>query len=163
MGDGITAGTGGCLILALHGRQRCHGDGCLCPAQLPAGTFFAIANRLSDRMAVGFSVDSPHGLSIEWKDHTWDIDLGASGKADMVKTSQLTVIRLGPSAAWKVSDSWSIGARCSPSTSTPSMKTISPHFGLTAHPQVTPRTRYRDENFAFGLALHNADQYKTER
>lgn len=77
----------------------------------PLVPFFAVANRRSERMAIGFSVDSPHGLSSEWKDHTWDVDLGGFGSADMVKLSRLTVLRFGPSAAWRVDKRWSIGAR----------------------------------------------------
>ncbi|MBI3574612.1 MAG: outer membrane protein transport protein [Gammaproteobacteria bacterium] len=77
----------------------------------PLVPFFAIANRWSERVTIGFSVDSPHGLSSEWKDHTWDVDLGSLGSGDMVKLSQLTVLRFGPTAAWRVDERWSVGAR----------------------------------------------------
>ena len=77
----------------------------------PLVPFFAIANRWSEHVTIGFSIDSPHGLSSEWKDHTWDVDLGSLGSGDMVKLSQLTVLRFGPTAAWRVDERWSVGAR----------------------------------------------------
>ena len=77
----------------------------------PLVPFFAVANRWSERVTIGFSVDSPHGLSSEWKDRTWDVDLGGFGSADMVKLSRLTVLRFGPSVAWRVDERWSVGAR----------------------------------------------------
>ena len=77
----------------------------------PLVPFFAIANRWSERVVVGFSVDTPHGLSSEWKDHTWEVSLGSLGSADMVKLAQLTVIRFGPSVAWQTSENWSTGVR----------------------------------------------------
>ena len=64
-----------------------------------------------ERVVVGFSVDTPHGLSSEWKDHTWEVSLGSFGSADMVKLAQLTVIRFGPSVAWQTSENWSAGVR----------------------------------------------------
>lgn len=77
----------------------------------PLVPFFAVANRWSERVVVGFSVDTPHGLSSEWKDHTWEVSLGGFGSADMVKLAQLTVIRFGPSVAWQSSENWSTGVR----------------------------------------------------
>src|SRR3989344_4745392 len=77
----------------------------------PLVPFFAVANRWSERVVVGFSVDTPHGLSSEWKDHTWEVSLGSLGSADMVKLAQLTVIRFGPSVAWQTSENLSTGVR----------------------------------------------------
>lgn len=51
----------------------------------PLVPYFAIAVPYTERVTLGFAVDSPHGLSTEWKDHTWDVNLGSLGKADMVK------------------------------------------------------------------------------
>ncbi len=77
----------------------------------PLVPYFAIAAPYTERMTLGFAVDTPHGLSTEWKDHTWDVNLGSLGSADMVKLAQLSVWRLGPAAAWRLNDGWSVGAR----------------------------------------------------
>lgn len=77
----------------------------------PLVPYFAIAVPYTERLTLGFAVDSPHGLSTEWKDHTWDVDLGSLGSADMVKLVQLTVLRFGPTAAWRLDGGWSVGAR----------------------------------------------------
>lgn len=77
----------------------------------PLVPYFAVAVPYTERMTLGFAVDSPHGLSTEWKDHTWDVNLGGLGSADMVKLAQLTVLRFGPTAAWRLDEGWSVGAR----------------------------------------------------
>jgi long-chain fatty acid transport protein len=77
----------------------------------PLVPYFAIAVPYTERVTLGFAVDSPHGLSTEWKDHTWDVNLGSFGSADMVKRVQLTVLRFGPTLAWRRDDDWSVGAR----------------------------------------------------
>ena len=77
----------------------------------PLVPYFAVAVPYTERMTLGFAVDSPHGLSTEWKDHTWDVNLGGFGSADMVKLAQLTVLRFGPTAAWRLDGGWSAGAR----------------------------------------------------
>ena len=59
----------------------------------PLVPYAALAVPYSERVTLGFAVDSPHGLSTEWKDHTWDVNLGSLGSADMVKLAQLTVRR----------------------------------------------------------------------
>ncbi len=77
----------------------------------PLVPFFAIAQKYSDRTTVGFAVNSPHGLGVEWKDHTWDLNLGGLGSADLAKKAELTVLRFGPSAALKINNTWSAGIR----------------------------------------------------
>ena len=75
--------------------------------------YLAFTHRLSEQITVGFSVDSPHGLSVEWPDHTWDIDLSGFGlpPADLVSKAELTVIRLGPALAIKTNGRWRFGGR----------------------------------------------------
>lgn len=77
----------------------------------PVVPYFAVAVPYTERMTLGFAVDSPHGLSTEWKDHTWDVSLGSLGNGDMAKLSQLTVLRFGPTATWRLDDGWSAGVR----------------------------------------------------
>jgi len=77
----------------------------------PLVPYFAVAVPYTERLTLGFGVDSPHGLSTEWKDHTWDVNLGGFGSADMVKRVKLTVVRVGPTAAWRLDGGWSAGAR----------------------------------------------------
>lgn len=77
----------------------------------PVVPYFAIAVPYTERITLGFAVDSPHGLSVEWKDRTWEVNLGSLGSADMVKLVRLTVLRFGPTAAWRLNGGWSVGAR----------------------------------------------------
>jgi len=129
----------------------------------PLVPFFAIANRWSEHVTIGFSIDTPHGLSSEWKDHTWDVDLGSLGSGDMVKLSQLTVLRFGPTVAWRVDEHWSTGARLFAqyveaidendiATLRADGTTAGLHLGV----------RYRTSDFIFGAAYATPTNTKIE-
>src|SRR3989344_3701585 len=129
----------------------------------PLVPFFAIANRWSEHVTIGFSIDTPHGLSSEWKDHTWDVDLGSLGSGDMVKLSQLTVLRFGPTVAWRVDEHWSTGARLFAhyveaidendiATVRADGTTAGLHLGV----------RYRTSDFIFGAAYATPTNTKIE-
>jgi long-subunit fatty acid transport protein len=78
----------------------------------PLLTYAALSRRYSERVTLGFAVDTPHGLNIEWDDHTWDRNFGAPyGAADTAKKAGLTVWRFGPALAVKLDDAWSAGVR----------------------------------------------------
>ncbi|MFP5350798.1 MAG: OmpP1/FadL family transporter, partial [Gammaproteobacteria bacterium] len=77
----------------------------------PIIPYAAFAHRRSDRMVIGFSLEASHGLSSEWPDHTFDLNLGPAGTADLAQTAELQVLRFGPALALKVNDQWSFGAR----------------------------------------------------
>jgi long-chain fatty acid transport protein len=77
----------------------------------PVVPFAAVSHAYSPDLTLGLALDSPHGLSVEWKDHTWDLNLGAAGRADLAQKAELTVARFGPAAAFKLNDAWSLGAR----------------------------------------------------
>lgn len=73
--------------------------------------YAAISHPWSEKIVVGFSFESPHGLSSEWPDHTFDLNLGPFGTADLARSAELQVVRLGPAAAIKLNERWAIGAR----------------------------------------------------
>lgn len=77
----------------------------------PVIPYVASLHPWSEAVTVGFSLESPHGLSTEWPDHTFDLNLGPFGTADLAQKSELRVIRLGPAAAMKLNDRWAIGGR----------------------------------------------------
>lgn len=77
----------------------------------PIIPYAAFAHRWSDRMVIGFSLEASHGLSSEWPDHTFDLNLGPAGTADLAQSAELQVLRFGPALALKVNDQWSFGAR----------------------------------------------------
>jgi len=98
-------------------RPSSAGSGAAAPGGYRAKTGYpvipavAVSHRVSSRLGIGFSADSPYGDSIEWPDHTWDVNLGPFGTADIAKRAELSVLRFGPSMAIKVADRWSFGVR----------------------------------------------------
>lgn len=72
----------------------------------PFVPYAAFSGALSERLAWGFAIDAPHGLGIEWPDHTWDV-VGS----DLYRESDLTVLRVGPALAWSPTERLSVGAR----------------------------------------------------
>jgi long-chain fatty acid transport protein len=56
-------------------------------------------------------VESPHGLGLEWADHTFDRNLGPYGSADTAKKAEQTIVRAGPAVAWKLNERWRAGVR----------------------------------------------------
>lgn len=119
----------------------------------PLVPYAALAVPYSERVTLGFAVDSPHGLSTEWKDHTWDVNLGSLGSADMVKLAQLTVRRFGPAAAWRLDGGWSVGARAFAqyvdAVDENDIATLRAS-GISAGLQLG--ARYRGPDFIFGMA-----------
>lgn len=119
----------------------------------PVVPYFAIATPYTGNVTLGFAVDSPHGLSTEWKDHTWDVNLGGLGSADMVKLVQLTVLRFGPTVAWRLNDGWRVGARAFgqyvEAIDENDIATLRAH-GLSAGLHLG--VRYRAPDFIFGAA-----------
>ncbi len=77
----------------------------------PVIPYAALTYKYSDRATIGVSLESPHGLSSEWPDHSFDLDLGPFGTADLAKKAELTVIRIGPAIGFRVDDHWNIGTR----------------------------------------------------
>lgn len=75
--------------------------------------YVALSHRYSESVTLGFAVDTPHGLNIEWDDHTWERNFGVSGisNADTAKKAVLSVWRFGPALAVKLDDAWSAGLR----------------------------------------------------
>ena len=129
----------------------------------PLIPYAAIAAPYTERLTLGFAVDSPHGIAIEWKDHTWDVNLGSLGSADMVKLAQLTVLRFGPAAAWRLDGGWSVGARVFAqyveAIDENDIATLRAH-GTSAGLQLG--ARYRDADFAFGIAYTTPTNTKVE-
>lgn len=79
--------------------------------QRPVVPFAAFTFARSDRRAFGFSVESPHGLTVEWPDGAFDVNLGALGTADLVQKAELTSLRFGPAAAFALNKRWHFGVR----------------------------------------------------
>ncbi len=71
----------------------------------------AVSRQFSPRLSAGLSADLPYGDTIEWPDHTWDINVGPFGTADIAKKAELRVLRIGPAIAFKADRQWSLGAR----------------------------------------------------
>jgi long-chain fatty acid transport protein len=71
----------------------------------------AFAWRYAENIALGLSLESPHGLDTEWPDHTWDRNLGAFGSADIAHRAELSTARLGFAAALRANENWSTGLR----------------------------------------------------
>ncbi len=129
----------------------------------PLIPYAAIAVPYTERLTLGFAIDSPHGLAVEWKDHTWDVNLGALGSADMVKLAQLTVLRFGPAAAWRLDGGWSIGTRLFAqyveAIDENDIATLRAH-GTSAGLQLG--ARYRTPDFAFGISYTTPTNTKVE-
>ena len=119
----------------------------------PLVPFFAITQRYSDRTTIGFAVNSPHGLGVEWKDHTWDLNLGALGTADLVKKAELKVLRFGPAASLKINNAWNAGIRLFAqyidARDESDISTVEAD-GFTVGTQIG--VRYRAPDFIFGAA-----------
>jgi len=77
----------------------------------PLVPYAAFASRYSERTTVGMSVESPHGLGNEWRDHSFDLNLGPFGTADLAKKAELKVIRIGPALGLRIDDSAGVGIR----------------------------------------------------
>lgn len=77
----------------------------------PIIPYAAFAQRWSENMVVGFSFEAPHGLSSEWPDHSFDLNLGPFGAADLAQLAELRVVRFGPAIALNMNERWSFGAR----------------------------------------------------
>lgn len=73
--------------------------------------YAAIASAWSDKVAVGFSLDVPYGISSEWPDRTFDVGLGPLGTADIAQKAELTALRLGPALSVKLDDRLAVGGR----------------------------------------------------
>lgn len=73
--------------------------------------YAALAQRWSETLAIGFSIEAPHGLGVDWPDHTFDLSLGPSGTADLAQMTELHVLRFGPAVAAQINPRWAVGAR----------------------------------------------------
>lgn len=76
----------------------------------PIVPYAAVARWWSAHVAVGFSVELPHGLGNEWPDRSfeWVTPLGA---VDIAQMAELQVVRFGPAVALKLDERWAIGGR----------------------------------------------------
>lgn len=79
--------------------------------EYPIIPFVAVGQQYSDRLAVGFGLDVPFGIGVEWDDGVFELDLGPLGRHDIAKEAEIRAIRLGPSVAWRANDAWSLGVR----------------------------------------------------
>lgn len=77
----------------------------------PVIPFAAFAVPRTKNVTLGFSLESPHGLGNEWPDHSFDLNLGPFGTADLAQKAELQVIRLGPALAIKMNERWAVGGR----------------------------------------------------
>lgn len=115
--SGATWEAGSLLGVIQAGLRRSAAAGATTAGEYPAKDIRAIipyaafAHRWSDSMVVGFSLEASHGLSIEWPDRTFGLDLGPAGTADLAQTAELQVVRFGPALALRANDQWSFGAR----------------------------------------------------
>ncbi len=129
----------------------------------PLVPYFAIATPYTERVTLGFAVDTPHGLSTEWKDHTWDVNLGSLGSADMVKLAQLSVWRLGSAAAWRLNDGWSVGARLfAQYVEAVDENDIATLRASGTSPGAQLGARWRSEDVIFGIAYTTPTNTKVE-
>jgi long-subunit fatty acid transport protein len=79
--------------------------------QRPLVPYAAFTFAHSDRRAWGLSIESPHGLTVEWPAGVWSVSLGPLGSADIARKAELSIIRIGPAVSFKLSDKWRFGAR----------------------------------------------------
>jgi len=77
----------------------------------PVIPFLALGFARSERLAVGFAVDSPFGVALEWPDHAFETNLGPPGAQDVAREAEITVVRAGPAIAWRAGDRLDLGAR----------------------------------------------------
>ncbi len=81
--------------------------------QRPFIPFVAFRFAGSERRAFGFSVESPHGLTIEWPDGAYGVDTAPLpfGVLDLAQKAELISVRFGPTVAIALDDHWNFGAR----------------------------------------------------
>lgn len=114
--------TGGALgrVSSEFSRPATAGFGAAAPGNFDADTqrpvvpFVAFTFARSARRSWGFSIESPHGLTVEWPDRTWDVNLapfGGVGAIDVARKAELTVLRIGPSAGFMLNEHWHLGGR----------------------------------------------------
>lgn len=77
----------------------------------PVIPYAALAQQWSEKLAIGFSVEVPHGLGVDWPDHTFDLSLGPAGTADLAQMTELRVLRFGPAIATPINPQWAVGTR----------------------------------------------------
>ncbi len=67
----------------------------------------------SERRVFGFSVESPHGLTVEWPNGAYGVNTAPLpfGVLDIAQKAELTSVRLGPAVAIAINDRLSFGAR----------------------------------------------------
>ncbi len=129
----------------------------------PLVPYAAVAVPHNERLTLGFAIDSPNGIAVEWKDHTWDVNLGSLGSADMAKLVQLSVLRFGPAAAWRLDGGWSVGTRVFAqyveAVDENDIATLRAS-GISAGLQLG--ARYREPDFIFGIAYTTPTNTKVE-
>ena len=76
----------------------------------PVLPFFAFSHPLTDRVVLGFALDTPNYFDLQWEDHAYDVNFGGNN-LDLTKGGRLVTRRLGPAIAWRLNDHWSAGAR----------------------------------------------------
>lgn len=119
----------------------------------PVIPFLAVTQPYSLRTTLGFSVESPYGLSLEWADHTFDRNLGPLGRADTAKRAELTVVRAGPAVAWKLNERWRAGVRIfAQYVSALDENDLATAEGHGVSPGAQLGLRYHSPDFAMGLA-----------
>lgn len=81
--------------------------------QRPFVPFAAFRFAGSERRAFGFSIESPHGLTVEWPDGAFGVNTAPLpfGVLDIAQKAELTSIRFGPAVAITLNDHWNFGAR----------------------------------------------------
>lgn len=81
--------------------------------QRPFVPFAAFRFAGSERRAFGFSIESPHGLKLEWPDGAYGVSTAPLpfGVLDIAQKAELTSVRFGPAVAIALNDRLSFGAR----------------------------------------------------
>ena len=93
----------GAASVSSAGNYRAYRDHPIIPA-------LAISHAYSDRLMLGFALDMPNYLDIEWKDHTFDHNFSGT-YLDVALESKLQATRIGPAAAFRLDKHWGIGGR----------------------------------------------------
>jgi len=76
----------------------------------PVLPFLAFSHVYTERVTLGFALDTSYHLDIAWKDHTFDVSLGGTA-LDLTKSAKVVATRVGPAAAIKLNERWSAGGR----------------------------------------------------
>lgn len=119
----------------------------------PVIPFLAVTQPYSAHTAWGFSVESPHGLGLEWADHSFDRNLGSLGSADTAKKAEQTIVRAGPAVAWKLNERWRAGVRIfAQYVSALDENDLATVEGDGVSPGAQLGLRYHTPDFAMGLA-----------